>query len=40
MSPIIWAGDNQSIEDYYGDLKIDFANKYIGGGALMSGCVQ
>ncbi len=40
MSHIIWAEDSSSIEDFYGDLKIDFANKYIGGGALMSGCVQ
>lgn len=32
--------DNASIEDYYGDLKVDFANSYIGGGALSGGCVQ
>ena len=39
MMPII-AENNVSIEDYYGDVKIDFANKFIGGGAFHSGCVQ
>lgn len=32
--------NNVSIEEFYGDLKADFANKFLGGGALMSGCVQ
>ena len=32
--------NNDSIEDFYGHGKIDFANKYIGGGALHTGCVQ
>jgi poly(ADP-ribose) glycohydrolase len=29
-----------SIEDFNGSVKIDFANKYIGGGALKHGMVQ
>lgn len=33
-------GDNESIEDFYGEVKVDFANSFIGGGALSSGCVQ
>lgn len=37
--PII-AENDESIEEYYGDVKIDFANKFIGGGAFHSGCVQ
>lgn len=32
--------NDASIEDYYGQLKADFANKFLGGGALLSGCVQ
>lgn len=32
--------DNQSIEDFYGTIKADFANKFIGGGSLTTGCVQ
>ena len=40
MCKITIASDTASIEDYYGDLKVDFANSYIGGGALSSGCVQ
>jgi len=32
--------DETSIESYYGQIKVDFANKFIGGGALSSGCVQ
>ena len=40
MSQLSIEADNASIEDYYGYLKADFANKFIGGGALMSGCVQ
>ena len=40
MCKITIANDTASIEDYYGDLKVDFANSYIGGGALSSGCVQ
>lgn len=33
-------GDNESIEDFFGQVKVDFANSFIGGGALSSGCVQ
>lgn len=40
MCPLKMAPDNASIEDYYGCLKADFANKYLGGGALTYGCVQ
>ncbi len=32
--------DNASIQDYIGYLKVDFANKFIGGGALTEGNVQ
>jgi hypothetical protein len=32
--------DNESIEDFTGLGKVDFANKFIGGGALHRGCVQ
>ncbi|KAF8298718.1 putative poly(ADP-ribose) glycohydrolase [Trypanosoma cruzi] len=28
------------IEDNYGSLQVDFANKYVGGGVLRTGCVQ
>jgi hypothetical protein len=40
MAPFIIEKNTASIEDYYGYLKADFSNKFIGGGALMSGCVQ
>lgn len=40
MAHLKMESDNASIEDYYGELKADFANKYLGGGSLMSGCVQ
>lgn len=32
--------DEESIEEHFGDIKVDFANKSIGGGALGMGCVQ
>ncbi len=32
--------DTESIEDFTGQVKVDFANKFIGGGALHKGCVQ
>lgn len=32
--------DKESIEDYYEQTKIDFANKFIGGGSLGGGSVQ
>ena len=32
--------NDASIEDFYGQVKIDFANKYIGGGSLTDGNVQ
>lgn len=40
LCKVTMTGDNESIEDFYGDVKVDFANSYIGGGALSSGCVQ
>jgi hypothetical protein len=40
MCEIKMESNTASIEDYYGYLKADFANKFLGGGALMSGCVQ
>jgi poly(ADP-ribose) glycohydrolase len=30
----------RSIEEAMGSGKVDFANKFIGGGALRTGCVQ
>jgi len=32
--------DQCDIESYFGDIKISFANKLIGGGALRNGSVQ
>ena len=32
--------DDVSIEDHFGSLKVDFANKMIGGGALSGGSLQ
>lgn len=40
MSEIVMKADNDSIENYYGQIKVDFANRFIGGGALSYGCVQ
>lgn len=40
MGEYLIAPDTASIEDYWGGLKVDFANKYIGGGALIGGNVQ
>ena len=31
--------DDGSIEDCIGAIQVDFANKYLGGGVLDSGCV-
>lgn len=39
IKPII-TKDEASIEEYFGEIKADFANKFIGGGALGQGCVQ
>jgi poly(ADP-ribose) glycohydrolase len=40
MSKLTIESNEASIENYNGDLKADFANKFLGGGALLSGCVQ
>lgn len=40
MMPYELKSDPESIEKFTGHVKVDFANKYIGGGALGSGCVQ
>lgn len=32
--------DKASIEAYVGEIKVDFANRYLGGGCLTYGCVQ
>lgn len=40
MTKLTVEEDQTSIEKFYGALKADFANKYIGGGALSFGCVQ
>ena len=40
MLPFEIAADNSSIEHYYGSLKVDFANEFIGGGSLIGGNVQ
>ena len=34
------ASPNESIYDYIGHAIVDFANKFIGGGALQTGCFQ
>lgn len=39
IEPII-SNDDDDIESHFGKLKVDFANMYIGGGCLHSGCVQ
>jgi hypothetical protein len=39
MGRLLFQEEDSSIEDYYGCLKADFANRYLGGGALMAGCV-
>lgn len=33
-------GNSADIEEGYGSVKVDFANKYIGGGAMIHGAVQ
>lgn len=40
MCKIMICKNDKSIEEFYGILKVDFANRYIGGGALGYGCVQ
>ena len=40
MSKATVAHDKDSIEDFFGSSKVDFANKFIGGGSLHTGCVQ
>jgi len=40
MAKLSFQDENSSIEHHYGCLKADFANKFLGGGALMTGCVQ
>lgn len=40
MSTPLIQNNQASIEDFFGALKVDFANMYIGGGALMGGLVQ
>lgn len=40
MSSVHICHDKESIEDFYGENKADFANKHIGGGSLGAGCVQ
>ena len=32
--------NSADIEEGYGSVKVDFANKYIGGGAMIHGAVQ
>ena len=32
--------NKEDIENFYGAAKVDFANKYIGGGAMTNGSVQ
>jgi poly(ADP-ribose) glycohydrolase len=36
----VTAHDNARIEDLPADIKVDFANKFVGGGVLEHGCVQ
>jgi poly(ADP-ribose) glycohydrolase len=40
MIPYKLRRDNESIESFSGSGKVDFANEYIGGGALHGPCVQ
>ena len=40
MSKLTMSNDEDDIESHYGSLKVDFANKYIGGGSLIHGSVQ
>ena len=40
MKKLQLAKDTTSIEQFIGDFKTDFANKYLGGGVLRTGCVQ
>ena len=40
LSNLIIASDTTSIEEFDGDAKVDFANRFIGGGCLRDGCVQ
>lgn len=40
MLPIILEKDTSSIEEFVGQIKVDFANQFIGGGCLRNGCVQ
>ena len=40
MSDVNIQGPKASIEDFPGTAKVDFANQWIGGGALGKGAVQ
>jgi hypothetical protein len=40
MIPYKLRKDDESIESFSGSGKVDFANEYIGGGALHGPCVQ
>lgn len=40
MCELFVEDDKKDIEDFYGEIKVDFANKYIGGGSLTFGSVQ
>ena len=40
LSQIKVEDDTTSIENFTGEIKTDFANRYIGGGCLRGGCVQ
>jgi poly(ADP-ribose) glycohydrolase len=40
MKDITISFDKDDIENYFGFIKVDFANRYIGGGALSFGLVQ
>ncbi len=40
MIPYKLRRDNESIESFSGSGKVDFANEFIGGGALHGPCVQ
>lgn len=40
MTQICVKDNDADIEDQFQNLKVDFSNKYIGGGALIHGSVQ
>lgn len=40
MGKLVLEENDRSIEEFTGEIKVDFANRFIGGGCLRNGCVQ